>query len=242
LCQIQTEADQGFMGDHVLTKPVTTEEIRQMTASVSRELQAMLGTMHSNTAVVAPPVQQSTHLQSSCRCGGINQRNNLNISTSHAGTPADRSQERPDHGTSESEYSPLVSTRPLAVVPVRADLQAPSAPIPGISIPDLGHTPGAWLRAIKQWEENDPSISFKALKDWPETWYTGVMRTKFRAKHSNRKTITVEYERLGRDEMRFCEEYPDADQKMDKLLTSIRKHNTKQRNSKNGMPEERDTK
>jgi hypothetical protein len=42
--------------------------------------------------------------------------------------------------------------------------------------------------------------------------------------------------------MRFHEEYPDADQKMDKLLTSIRKRNMKQRNSKNGTPEERGTK
>jgi hypothetical protein len=182
------------MGDHVLTKPVTTEEIRQMTASVSRELQAMLGTMHSNTAVMAPPVQQSTHLQSSCRYGGINQRANT-ISTSHAGAPADRSQERHDHGNSESEGGPLVLTGPLVTVPVCADSQALSAPIPGISIPDLGHTPGAWLRAIKQWEEDDPSIGFKALKNWPETWYTGVMRTKFGAKRSNRKIIAVEYER-----------------------------------------------
>ena len=51
------------------------------------------------------------------------------------------------------------------------------------------------MRAIKQWEEDDATIGFKALKDWPESWYTGVMRTKFGAKRSNRKTIAMEYER-----------------------------------------------
>ena len=48
-------------------------------------------------------------------------------------------------------------------------------PISGVLVPDLGHSSGAWKRAIKQWEEYDPTTKC-ALKDWPKDWYTGVMR------------------------------------------------------------------
>jgi hypothetical protein len=67
-------------------------------------------------------------------------------------------------------------------------------PIPGVLVPDLGHRPSAWKRAIKQWEEYDPMMKC-ALKDWPKEWYSGVMRTVTGSKRSQRQIVFEEYER-----------------------------------------------
>ena len=67
-------------------------------------------------------------------------------------------------------------------------------PISGVLVPDLGHSPGAWKRAIKQWEEYDTTTKC-ALKDWPKDWYTGVMRTVTGSKRSQQQIVFKEYER-----------------------------------------------
>jgi hypothetical protein len=67
-------------------------------------------------------------------------------------------------------------------------------PIAGVLVPDLGHGSGAWKRAIKQWEECDPTTKCP-LKDWPKEWYTGVMRTVTGSKRSQRQIVFEEYER-----------------------------------------------
>ena len=69
-----------------------------------------------------------------------------------------------------------------------------SPPIAGVSIPSLGHAPGAWRRAVKQWTEVDPQTGL-ALKDWPAKWYTGLMRTTTGSLRSQRQVIFEEYER-----------------------------------------------
>ena len=68
-----------------------------------------------------------------------------------------------------------------------------SLPIAGVSIPSLGHAPGAWRRAVKQWTEVDPQTGF-ALRDWPTKWYTGLMRTTTGSKRGQRQIIFEEYE------------------------------------------------
>ncbi|KAF8809544.1 hypothetical protein BYT27DRAFT_7222449 [Phlegmacium glaucopus] len=64
----------------------------------------------------------------------------------------------------------------------------------GVSIPDLGHGPGAWRRAIMQWQEVDP-VTNCMLKDWPKHWYTGVMRTVTGSKKSQWQIVFKEYKR-----------------------------------------------
>jgi len=202
-----------------------------MTATVSREIQTILGKMHLNANLHAVP-------QSNCFC------HRCPHSTAPTPRPIPGQGNSPHVGIPDAEHPGNFGDSPVAPAPPPPTLaesrsRTVSAPIPGVSIPDLGHGESAWLKAVKQWEEGDSSIGFKALKDWPKSWYTGVMRTKFGAKRSNRKIIALEYERLGRDDTRFREEYPDADRGVDKLLKSIRQRNERQRNSKNGTPEER---
>jgi hypothetical protein len=69
------------------------------------------------------------------------------------------------------------------------------APIPGIGIPDLPRGQEAWLAAVKQWEDPATSIGGKALKDWPEEWYTGPMRTITGVKRNIHKVIAIEFYR-----------------------------------------------
>jgi hypothetical protein len=69
-----------------------------------------------------------------------------------------------------------------------------SLPIAGVSIPSLGHAPGAWRRAVKQWMEVDPQTGL-ALRDWPAKWYTGLMRTTTGSLRGQRQVIFEEYER-----------------------------------------------
>lgn len=67
-------------------------------------------------------------------------------------------------------------------------------PIPNVSIPQLGRAPGAWRRAIKQWEDKDPATNI-ALKDWPAEWYSGDMRTITGSKRSQRQIVFDEFVR-----------------------------------------------
>jgi hypothetical protein len=68
-------------------------------------------------------------------------------------------------------------------------------PLPDVQIPNIRRGPEAWKEAVKQWEEGDPDTGFKALKDWPEEWYTGSQRLHFATKRSQRRVIADEYRR-----------------------------------------------
>jgi hypothetical protein len=70
-----------------------------------------------------------------------------------------------------------------------------AAPVPGVGIPDLPRGPDAWRTAVKQWEDPAASIGGKALKDWPEDWYSGAMRTITGVKRNMRKVIALEFDR-----------------------------------------------
>ncbi|KAJ7199322.1 hypothetical protein B0H12DRAFT_1290915 [Mycena haematopus] len=98
-------------------------------------------------------------------------------------------------------------------------------PVPGAIIPNVGKDATAWKRAIDQWYNDDPLKGLtKPLKDWPDDWYKGAMRLKTGALYSNRKLLAEEYERLGSDDSRFMEEYPEYP-KMTPLLAAIRQRN-----------------
>ncbi|PBL04470.1 hypothetical protein ARMGADRAFT_1022882 [Armillaria gallica] len=100
-------------------------------------------------------------------------------------------------------------------------------PIPGVAIPDIGKGPGAWNKAVKQWEEGNPAQGLLPLREWPKEWYTGSQRTKTGAKH-------------GHDDSAFLAEYPEANESVGKLLKILCKRGgRKERKSKNGTPEQR---
>lgn len=131
--------------------------------------------------------------------------------------------------------------------------------IPGVVIPNLAGGPGAWKKAIDQWEKGGKGMSVP-LKDWPVEWYTGYMRKVTGAKRAQRQIIYDEYirsvrfsfliansnshvlQRLGRDDESFIERYPEANKSVRKLLEAIRKQGVrKRRKSKNGTPFQRDS-
>jgi hypothetical protein len=196
-----------FMGDHTAMAPATNEEVRQLSATISRNIQALATTVESVFSKTTKKMNQ--HDISHCAgqtmgevktAGGTN-----SVGMGHeppgsfqVGLPQSNRDEGwdsqmttishlPDmsNSTSDSESTPQRSSH-------RRSVSAP--PIPDVSIPSLGRAPGAWRRALKQWIEVDPHTGL-ALKDWPAKWYRGLMKDKTASLRSQRQVIFEEYER-----------------------------------------------
>ncbi|RDB17547.1 hypothetical protein Hypma_001163 [Hypsizygus marmoreus] len=110
------------------------------------------------------------------------------------------------------------------------------------SIPDLDRRrgKGGWRQAISQWENVDPQTGY-ALKDWPRHWYTGDSQVKLCVKRGYRKSVALEYKRLGGTEQQFLDAHPEADTIT--FLKLVKKINVQNgsvgRASKNGPPDAR---
>jgi hypothetical protein len=173
------------MGDDSAMKPATSEEVRQLAASVHRTVDTLSTTVHSalsqraNTRIHPSPSPQSTLL-----VGG--QMESINgpvfgeAQNSLVGSESTARCNSRFVASFESQNSRSVSPSSL--------------PMAGVSIPSLGRAPGAWRRAVKQWMEVDPQTGL-ALRDWPSKWYTGLMRTTTGSLHGQRQIIFEEYER-----------------------------------------------
>jgi hypothetical protein len=181
-----------FMGDHTAMAPATTEEFRQLSASISRNIQALATTVesalskttnrHWQDILQSIPVVQtmggpqagSNQLASQVGLGQSNERWDCDSQMTAVS-------QQPNMTSSTSQHS---SHRRSATPP----------PIADVSIPSLGHAPGAWRRALTQWVEVDPHTGF-ALKDWPAKWYRGLMKNKTASSRSQRQVIFEEYKR-----------------------------------------------
>jgi hypothetical protein len=173
LCPIQREADRSFCGDHVLTSPVTAQEVREYAASTERKISTMIDTI---TTIVKTGLDDGRHSRVPIR----EPRTSLRCDTQHfdVAQPLDNN----CHVPSTSQITDICTPpRPL--------------PLPSVRIPNLPRGPGAWKEAVRQWEEGDPDTGLKALKDWPEEWYTGNQRLHFASKRSQRRVIADEYNR-----------------------------------------------
>ena len=176
------------MGDDSAMKPATSEEVRQLAASVHQNLNALSTTVNSALSQTADarnhPGSQSTlgRQMESINEPGFGEARNSQIGSKS--TTASCSSESVSSESFElrNSRSANVTVSPL------------SLPIAGVSVPSLGHAPGAWRRAVKQWTEVDPQTGL-ALRDWPAKWYTGLMRTTTGSLHGQRKMIFEEYER-----------------------------------------------
>jgi hypothetical protein len=170
-----------FMGDDSAMKPATSEEVRQLAASVHRTVNTLSTTVHSALLQTANArshlTPQSTvegQIESIINVPGISEAQNPQIGSE---STASRS--------SESESVSSFESQPVS---------PSSLPIAGVSIPSLGHARGAWRRAIKQWTDVDEQTGL-ALRDWPAKWYTGLMRTTTGSSRGQRQVIFEEYER-----------------------------------------------
>jgi hypothetical protein len=165
------------MGDDSAMKPATSEEVRQLAASVHRTVDTLSTTVHS---ALSQTLAGNVRTQSTL--GG--QVESIQVNAVSEFGEARNSQ---IGAISSESVSSFGSQNSRSVSPS-------SLPIAGVSIPSLGHAPGAWRRAVKQWMEVDPQTGL-ALRDWPAKWYTGLMRTTTGSLRGQRQVIFEEYER-----------------------------------------------
>ncbi|KAF8798245.1 hypothetical protein BYT27DRAFT_7264839 [Phlegmacium glaucopus] len=208
---IPLDPKKTFMGDHLSLKPVTTEEFFQLKHSISHmdeKLDAIVSTISlamegsSDLVSCAVPERSSPSKHMSYQ---------QSLHTDRVQIPLP-SPINPHHVRSGLDSSTIANSGATSCVRVQSAL-----PISGVSIPDLGHGPSAWRRAIMQWQEH---------------WYTGVMRTVTGSKRSQRQIVFEEYERLGRSDTCFLEEYPNADKSINNLLNMIWAKTSRTRNRK----------
>ena len=168
------------MGDDSAMKPATSEEVRQLAASVHRIVDTLSTTLHS----------------------ALSQKLNLNPSAGNHLSPQSNLEGQvesinvPEFGEAQnSQIGPELISSGLSFETQTGRSVSPSSlPIAGVSIPSLGHAPGAWRRAVQQWTEVDPQTGL-ALRDWPARWYTGLMRTTTGSLRGQRQIIFEEYEK-----------------------------------------------
>ena len=165
------------MGDDSAMKPATSEEVHQLAASVHQTMDTLFTTVHSALSQTAnnARIPPRNHLP-------VNPWSTLGRQTESIDIPgfgeAWNSQIGPE---STAGYSGSKSISPFEPQNSRSvsNSDSPSSeslPIAGVSIPSLGHAPGTWRQAVKQWTEVDRQMGL-ALRDWPAKWYTGLMRT-----------------------------------------------------------------
>ncbi|KAG1779265.1 hypothetical protein EV702DRAFT_966351 [Suillus placidus] len=197
LCPIPCQAERSFNGDHILTAPVTAAETRELKMSFDRQLDSLSGKVGAVLDKLA-----LASVSPSC-CSSLSPAPSLTIPSSRTPSPANGLSIPPSVSTTpglqpnpvEVAEPPLASLLP-AVPPAHArNTRGKAAPIPGVGIPDLPHGPDAWRTAIKQWEDPAASIGGRALKDWPEDWYSGAMHTITGVKRNIRKVIALEFDR-----------------------------------------------
>ncbi|KAJ8520009.1 hypothetical protein ONZ45_g3117 [Pleurotus djamor] len=228
---IQVDTSNGFVGEDVLVQPATKAEVREVAAAVNRKVDEALTSVIDTVKSLlnSPPhvvYSQTQPLEI--------QNRNITLfrpGGTSAGPPA----------SSPTPIPPLPATTPAGNPGRASSSQSAPVPIAGVVIPDLGHEPGAWRRAVTQWDESNPETGWVALKDWPEAWYTGTMRTKTGAKRGLRKLIAEEYiNEFKRNDTDFVKQYPEANLSLKKLAAAIRNRHNRRRASKNGTPDERD--
>ena len=188
---IPLDPEKNFMGDHLALKPVTSHEFFQFKNSLDEKLEAIA----ISTAALAtgPPTTSTSNTGSHAgpeRTQTLINQSRTQITHSPYGRVSEVSIPIADP-VEDSGCTLPVNGLATTTATVQRTL---NFPIPGVLVPDLGHSSGAWKRAIKQWEEFDPTTKC-ALKDWPKEWYTGVMRTVTGSKRSQRQIVFEEYER-----------------------------------------------
>ncbi|KAG1805102.1 uncharacterized protein HD556DRAFT_1437265 [Suillus plorans] len=251
LCPIPREAERSFNGDHILTAPVTAAKTRELKMSFDRQLDSLSGKVRAVLDKLA-----LASVSPSC-CSSLSPPPSLTIPLSRIPTLITPSSQAP----SSANSTPPLPTTPslqsnrvevtepppaclMPVVPPAHSGAAKAAPIPGVGIPDLPRGPDAWRAAVKQWEDPAAFIGSKALKDWPEDWYSGMMRTITGTKRNMRKVIALEFHRMGRDESAFLVAYPEASRGAKPLFDVIQRKREERgevigRKSKNGHPKDR---
>ncbi|KAG1755099.1 uncharacterized protein EDB91DRAFT_1077109 [Suillus paluster] len=257
LCPIPREGDKSFNGDHILTAPITAAETRELKMSFDRELNHLSGkveeVLDKLTLAPASSPYSSPLTAPSQLLILVSSTQSLQPTPCHQAihSPSPQSTTAPSMIPVPVPMDSTSSPSP-PVIPTTQALPSNSrqhgtttkkvAPIPSVGIPDLPREPEAWRTAVKQWEDPAASIGGKALKDWPEEWYTRPMCTITGVKWNIWKVIAMEFYWLQQDEATFVEAYPEATCGVKPLFDAIQRQREGQgeitgRASKNSRPE-----
>ncbi|KAJ7616035.1 hypothetical protein FB45DRAFT_1106987 [Roridomyces roridus] len=232
--------DQSFMGDHDALQPATMAELRAFEQKVVTTIKqsSLAGAACSHAQAATSTGFISPLASNSISNPSASMRSVSNVIPPSTTTSSPLPTAYPPH-PSNSSMSP-VSRSPPPPLLNNSNAEGSSAasqatlmgslPIAGVSIPNLGRDDKAWRRAVNQWEIGDASNGLSApLKDWPSEWYSGAeMRLTTGTLYSQRKTIAMEFARLGSDEDAFRQQYPEY-RHVSKLLRAIRAHHGRTR-------------
>ncbi|KAJ7753850.1 hypothetical protein B0H16DRAFT_1544129 [Mycena metata] len=195
LCPVPLEADKSFMGDHLLVRPVATEEFRTVTSQIIT---------HLTKLSLTPPACVCVH--------GSQDVPNSMASSGHHQFPASATTGRNTGAvlrlpsTAQPNRTPTPPARDESPISNPTQLSERVEIIPGV-------------------EYGDPAKGLTPLRDWPCEWYSGGMRKVTGSKCSQRKLIFDEYERLQRSEAEFVKLYPVAHRRISSLILAISETN-----------------
>ncbi|KAM6492880.1 hypothetical protein JOM56_011014 [Amanita muscaria] len=135
----------------------------------------------------------------------------------------------PGYDLTQQDYAPDASpTFCLEKDSTRTKLQPQ-----GYYVPSLG--PGEWKKAIEQWHHGDPAAGMAAMKDWPQSAFSGRRKKDLATIRQGRYLIAMAYEGCRSDDSTFLKMYPEAGQSISALLGAIRgRHNLQRCKNKSG--------
>ncbi|KAG1868094.1 hypothetical protein C8R48DRAFT_771798 [Suillus tomentosus] len=244
LSPISRGADASLAGEHALTRPASTEELRMVHTSVAADVNSLRNDMRSLTSVVVQAACSTAialqHLDSSHRFTSVSE------CASHTTTPPYTTQ--PVRGaptTAEWPLSPrpIVSPMPTMALSTSSTSRRPRVPTtasssqklptPGLVIPrvPVAHLNGtsspknkSWKEIVEHWLVGDRDRGLTTpLKDWPREWYQGANR-RFASKYHQRATIALEFiNQYESNEARFLAAYPEAELGHTQLLKAVNK-------------------
>ncbi|KAG1848191.1 hypothetical protein C8R48DRAFT_569353, partial [Suillus tomentosus] len=215
LSPISRGADASLAGEHALTRPASTEELRMVHASVAADVNSLRNDMRSLTSCAS--------------------RTTTPPYTTQPVRGAPTTAERP------LSPRPIVSPMPTMALSTSSTSRRPRVPTtasssqklptPGLVIPrvPVAHPNGtsspknkSWKEIVEHWLVGDRDRGLTTpLKDWPKEWYQGANR-RFASKYHQRATIALEFiNQYESNEARFLAAYPEAELGHTQLLKAV---------------------
>lgn len=173
LCPMQNEPDQSFMGDHILTQPVTVNKFCMF-------MSTLMSTLKTPLASMCPPMNNA----------GLSITSPVSVSPDTSSSPS------PILPTGQLNFL-LPDQAAATLVPASENPESTNMakliPLAGIYIPDLPQCRGGWHIALQQWNDVNPKTG-QALKDWPDEWFKDAMKSKTATKQSQWALIAHKFE------------------------------------------------
>lgn len=225
LCPVQREAEKSFMGEHKLFEPLTVNEFRTISSSITHTIKETINTAiasivvpgHSDPPAGQRPSRVPTANHQEMVIGNVCRTQLLALPTA---TEPDSAMPPTSHSTplpplrsifprlrdSASEHLQLPglhcfpASQPAAQTTTKDKAKALSpCPHPLWIIPDLPRgAKDAWRQAADQYENGIPQLNLPPLCSWDEKYYKGAMRSYNAMKISIWKTIAEEFARSVR--------------------------------------------